>query len=272
MKRSFRPGFTLIELLVVVAIIGLLIAILLPSLGKARMVAKRTQCLATIRAWGQAVYTYAAENNTYFGAKRPAPGGPADLGTQWDQDPKAYDPNSPYDGMYANQASHLLSLKTRFCPADMKANYGQPGVGYYQNTPLPSYKFASYMYPGDNPGPSTIQRMSIFRSLSSTMVMCDANSANNYGDCVAFITYNGGEGVYFSLNNNNPGGPRVYNVAYYGPGYNSQIEIQDRHGGKGSVLFLDGHADSVPWSEFVNNIPSGKDDTNMSRAWTRMPT
>ena len=269
MKRSSRRGFTLIELLVVVAILALLIAILLPSLGKARMVAKRTQCLAVIRSWGQAVYTYATENNNYFGAKRT----PAGLGSQWDQDPKAIDSTSTIDGIYSTQSSsHTLSGKGRFCPADTGMYTGQPGVGYYQNRPLPSYKFAAYMYPGNSPGPSDMQRMSIFRSPATTLLMCDSNTANNYGDCVAFITFNGGEGVYFSLNNNNPGGPRVYNVAYYGPGYNSQIEIQDRHGGKGSCLFLDGHAESLPWSEFTSNIPAGKDDTDLSKRWTRMPS
>jgi prepilin-type N-terminal cleavage/methylation domain-containing protein/prepilin-type processing-associated H-X9-DG protein len=56
-----RFGFTLIELLVVVAIIALLIAILLPSLGKARNQAKNTACLANLKGWGLAYYTYCSE-------------------------------------------------------------------------------------------------------------------------------------------------------------------------------------------------------------------
>jgi len=62
-SRKGRSGFTLIELLVVVAIIALLISILLPSLARARELAKRTTCAANMSGIGKGLHTYASDGN-----------------------------------------------------------------------------------------------------------------------------------------------------------------------------------------------------------------
>jgi prepilin-type N-terminal cleavage/methylation domain-containing protein/prepilin-type processing-associated H-X9-DG protein len=61
-RWSRRVGFTLVELLVVVGIVGLLIAILLPVVGKAREAANRAKCLSNVRQLAAAVIGYMAEN------------------------------------------------------------------------------------------------------------------------------------------------------------------------------------------------------------------
>jgi prepilin-type N-terminal cleavage/methylation domain-containing protein len=60
---SARRAFTLIELLVVLAIISLLIAMVMPTLGSARRNAERTTCAAHLRDVGVALRSYLDSNN-----------------------------------------------------------------------------------------------------------------------------------------------------------------------------------------------------------------
>ena len=59
-------GFTLLELLVVIVIVGLLAALLLPVLGRAREGARRAQCANNLRQHGIAWYLYLDDHNDCF--------------------------------------------------------------------------------------------------------------------------------------------------------------------------------------------------------------
>jgi len=63
-----QGGFTLIELLVVIIIIGILLAIAIPSYLKFRDRANKSAAQANVRASIPAIEAYYADNNTYAGA------------------------------------------------------------------------------------------------------------------------------------------------------------------------------------------------------------
>ncbi len=63
---AWRGGFTLIELLVVISIIGILMALLLPSLVQAREAAQSALCMGRERLVGVAINTYKTDNRLWY--------------------------------------------------------------------------------------------------------------------------------------------------------------------------------------------------------------
>ena len=62
MPRNKKRGFTLVELLVVIGIIAVLIALLLPSLNKARQAAMKVACLARMKQLNNATMLFSTNN------------------------------------------------------------------------------------------------------------------------------------------------------------------------------------------------------------------
>ena len=108
-------GFTLAELLVVISIIALLISILTPVLGKAKVIARRTACRSQLRGVGMALRMYVDDNDQMMPVA-------AQLPSQEPNLPCITDVLLPY----------LKNRKAMRCPADRQDNYFEKEGSSYE--------------------------------------------------------------------------------------------------------------------------------------------
>ena len=103
-NRRASGGFTLVELLVVVGIIALLVAMLLPALGRARHQAILTSCAEGQRQFIMAMHVYANESKGFL-PRYDNPGGAANLS------------DLPWEFYHTFNERHRLPFESFFCRA-----------------------------------------------------------------------------------------------------------------------------------------------------------
>ncbi len=113
LTRQKQRAFSLIELLVVVAIIVVLIAILLPSLNRARQQSKRLMCLSNLRQHSIASMNYCTDFDGYFLPAAPLFDKVNSKITTWAEDPttRQFLELQPYVTVYYAEAR-----ANRICP------------------------------------------------------------------------------------------------------------------------------------------------------------
>jgi prepilin-type N-terminal cleavage/methylation domain-containing protein/prepilin-type processing-associated H-X9-DG protein len=123
-------AFTLMELLVVIAIIGILAALLMPTLGKAKEAGRATVCISNLRQTGLALQMYVDGNHNLLPVMRDKL---AMVGTN---QPPTNSLPSP-DKVLASELGNTNVLR---CPSDRADLFGETGSSYAWNSLLNGQK------------------------------------------------------------------------------------------------------------------------------------
>jgi len=115
-----RRAFTLIELLVVIAIIGILAALLLPLLGRAKESGRGAACMSNLHQIGVALQLYVDENRNHLPVMR-------------DHSLTTTNELPSPDMVLSNQLGNVKVLK---CPSDQQQLFESTGSSYSWNSLL----------------------------------------------------------------------------------------------------------------------------------------
>lgn len=122
-RPTSKVAFTLIELLVVIAIIGMLVALLLPVLGRTKEAGRSTMCISNLHQIGIALQLYVDANHQI-------------LPTMRDRQAGASQPTNAPPGVEVVLRDELGNLNVLRCPSDRQHLFEQTGSSYAWNSLL----------------------------------------------------------------------------------------------------------------------------------------
>ena len=230
-------AFSLMELLVVIAIIGILAALLLPSLSRGLQRARQTQCINNVRQLGQALQGFVGENHNYplfVDAKFDTNGIPYEfntwvevLGQQLGQD---YRSNTNF----WNRGVWLCpGVKSPGILKEAFASYGYNAFGISADTNSLGLGGA-FGFPHTVPYPSGTlgSGISVVKPAIASSLVANPSEMMAIGD-----GFHGNRDQIFSGQN------MLWRHDSY-TGFFDAATANSRHQGKANVVFCDGHVES----------------------------
>ncbi|MBN1555355.1 MAG: type II secretion system protein [Phycisphaerae bacterium] len=252
-------GFTLIELLVVIAIISLLVSILLPSLSRAKALAKRVVCATNIHGSGAGCMMYAQDFNGILpslGHYQPSPEGvDTACGVDGTTANLYYWGTRIPPGMNLNEVMqpYTPGMLTWVCPATSSPppdHEVSDGAGAKNNR---SSCYFSFMYlpkrklPDFGQGPKYLIPAELAKAKSSQVLLQDpmrSYEGTSYSDQGWNANHGSGGHETFpdDANGINPSGEMYYNI--------------EKNGDLGGNLgFYDGSVQWYVWEDLTNLGP-----------------